>query len=362
MNITAYDNRIIMALDNGTLIFRVPEENDEGIYQCIAKNKHGFATFPPLILKKTFLEGFKDDSIRFLETREGVPLKLDCKAPNGYPKPTVYWMIQTQSGELHPIEDSRKAFDPEGNLWISRVTADDALKNAYYTCAATSSFLNEYKLGKRVQLKVIRAEKDAMTPLNFTSIMQYVSPPHVVALRGQRTELFCIYASSYALNVSWSLNGSEINYDKRVLEKNFGKSLLIRDTRVEDRGTYKCDVLALSDEDEILRNQSSLITLDVLAAPYFISRPMSQTVAENETSVVEFSCEIRGIPEATIEWTHNGKRLQLSEERLSILNNKLTIKDLIKRDGGNYGCNATSKLGFAYLDFYLDIVKKLELN
>lgn len=349
-----------MALDNGTLTFREPHIKDEGIYQCFAKNKHGFASFPPLVVKNTFLEGFKDDSISILEVHEGAPLKLECKAPNGYPKPTVYWMIQTLSGELHTIEDSRKTFDPEGNLWFSRVTADDALKNAYYTCAATSSFRNEYKLGKRVQLKVIRADQDAMTPLNFTSIMQYVSSPHVVTLRGQRTELFCIYASSYEnVNVSWSLNGTEINYDKRVLVKNFGKSLFIRDTRVGDRGTYRCDILAVSDEDEILRNQSSLITLEVLAAPYFISRPLSQTVVENDTSIVEFTCEIRGIPEATIEWTHNGKQLQFTEERLSVLNNKLTIKDLIKSDGGNYGCNATSKLGFAYLDFYLDIVKKL---
>jgi hypothetical protein len=360
MNITAYDGRIVMASDNGTLTFREPHIKDEGIYQCFAKNKHGFASFSPLNVKNTFLEGFKDDSISVVEAQEGAPLKLECKAPKGYPKPTVHWMIQTLSGELHTIEDSRKTFDPEGNLWFSRVSADDALKNAHYTCAATSSFRNEFKLGKRVQLKVIRAEKDAMTLLNFTSIVQYVSPPHVVALRGQRTELFCIYASSYEnANVSWSLNGTEINYDKRVLEMNFGKSLLIRDTRVEDRGTYRCDFLAMSDEDETLGNQSSLITLEVLAAPYFISRPLSQTVAENETSVAEFICEIRGIPEATIEWTHNGKQLQLTEERLSVLNNKLTIKDLIKSDGGNYGCNATSKLGFAYLDFYLDIVKKL---
>lgn len=360
MNITAYDGRITMATGNGTLTFREPQLEDEGIYQCFAKNKHGFASFPPLAVKKTFLEGFKDDSISELEVQEGLPLKLECKTPNGYPQPAVYWMIQTFTGELHSIEDSRKSFDPEGNLWFSRVTGDDALKNAYYTCAATSSFQSEYKLGKRVQLKVIRAEKDAMTPLNFTHIMQYVSPPHVVALRGQRTELFCIYASSYDyVNVSWSLNGSEINYDKRVLSKNFGKTLLIRDSRVDDRGTYKCDVLVSTNEDEMPQNQSSLITLEVLAAPYFISPPKSQTVAENDTSVFEFSCEVRGVPEATIEWTHNGKELQFSEERLSVLNNKLTIKDLIKSDAGNYGCNATNKLGFAYLDFYLDIVKKL---
>lgn len=342
------------------MTFHDPKLEDEGTYQCFAKNKHGFASFPALIVKKSFLEGFKDDSIYTLDVHEGQPLKLSCEAPNGYPKPSVYWMIQTNSGELHSIEGSRKSFDPEGNLYFSRVTTNDTLKNAHYTCAATSSFKSEYKLGKRVQLRVIRAEQDAMTLLNFTPIMQYVSLPHIVALRGQRTELFCIYASplsSDAVNVSWSLNGTAINYDKRVMEKNFGKSLLIRDTRVEDRGTYTCDVLA-TNEDEESRNQSSLIMLDVLAAPYFIAHPMSKTIVENETSIVEFSCEIRGVPEAHIEWTHNGKEMSFTEERLSALKNKLTIKDLIKSDGGNYACNATNKLGFAYKDFYLDIVKK----
>lgn len=352
-----------MASLNGTLTFQRPTIEDEGIYQCFAKNKHGFSTFPPLTVKRSFLEGFKDDSIYTVDAQEGQSLKFECKAPNGYPKPTVYWMIQTQSGELHTIEDTeRKILDPEGNLWFTRVSADDALKNAYYTCAATSSFRNEYKLGKRVQLKVNRDETEGL--LNFTSpsstvIMQYVTEPHHVVLRGQRTELFCIPSSPSNVSVSWSFNGTAINYDKRVKERNFGKSLLIRDTRVDDRGTYSCNV-ALDDDENNNRNQSSLIMLDVLAAPYFISHPLSKTIVENDTSaVVEFSCEVRGVPLPTIEWTHNGKKIEFTEERFSALKNKLTIKDLIKSDGGNYACNATNKLGFAYQDFYLDVVKKM---
>ena len=351
MNLKAYDNRITMAENNGTLTFHIPQLEDEGVYQCFAKNKHGFASFSPLVVKNTFMDGFKDDSISVVEIHEGLPLMLECKPPNGYPKPIVYWMIQTVSGELHTIDDARKTFDPEGNLWFSRVTFDDALKNAYYTCAATSKFQSEYKLGKRVQLKVLPALNNS----DSSPIRQFISPPHVVSLRGQRTELFCIYATpNDNASVSWSFNNTEINFDKRIQVKNFGKSLLIRDTRVEDRGTYRCDVTVESDKK--LKNQSSLVSLEVLAKPYFISQPKSKVVAEKD--VAEFLCDIRSVPEASIEWTHNGKQILVTEERLTILNNKLTIKDLIKSDGGNYGCNATNKLGFAYLDFYLDIVKK----
>lgn len=362
MNITEYENRIIMDLPNGTITFKLPTNEDEGTYQCFAKNKHGFASFAPHIVRKSYLDGFKDDSVHVVEVTEGSPLKIECNAPNGYPTPSIYWMIQTRdSGEIQTIDDSpRITFDPHGNLWFSSVNVDDALKNAQYTCAATSSFRNQYKLGKRVQLKVIRANKDndGMKIVSNSPIMQYVTSPHVVALRGQRTELFCIYGGEGALAVSWKINGTTINYDKRIKEKNFGKSLLIRDTRLDDKGLYSCDV-----SDGANGNQSSLISVDVLAAPYFISHPMSKAVVENDTMPVEFSCEVRGVPEPEIIWTHNGNIIEFTSssaaqtDRVSASKNKLTIKEVIKSDGGNYGCNATNKIGFIYRDFYLDVVK-----
>lgn len=396
-----------MVEPNGTLTFKVPHEDDEGVYQCFAKNKHGFASFKPHEVRKSFLDGFKDSSFHVIEAQLGQPLKFECEAPNGYPKPSVYWMIQVQgSGEIETIDDERKMFDQDGNLWFTSVTDDDALKNAHYACAAASSFRNEYKLGKRVLLKVIHADdavaseddndeeneamKDEMkSEKSAGPIMQYVTEPHVVALRGQRTELFCIYGGSPTVHVTWKINGTAINYDKRVKEKNFGKSLLIRDTRLLDKGAYSCDVSNGMDDG----NQSSLITVDVLAEPYFISHPKSVVAVENETATVEFTCEVRGEPGPEIIFTHNGKILNISSsssssspssssesssasttttvaststtissslvtgERLSVLKNKLTIKNLIKSDIGNYACNATNKLGYAYRDFYLDIVK-----
>jgi hypothetical protein len=382
-NLTAHENRITMDMPNGTLTFRVPENDDEGIYQCFAKNKHGFASFNPYIVQKSYLKSFKDDSIEVIEVHVGQPLKLECKAPDGSPKPSVYWMIQTfGSGEIQEIENARRTVDPEGNLWFSSVQRDDELKKAYYACAATTPRRNEYKLGKRVQVKVIHANKDNNDDDDSSGdretdekshenlvppIMQYVSHPHVVVLRGQRTELFCIYGGSPVVHVMWKFNDSSINYDKRVMEKNFGKSLLIRDTRLNDRGTYSCDV-----SNGPNGNKTSLINVEVLAKPYFIAYPKSKSIVENETSTVDFHCDVRGWPEPDIIWTHNGQVLNIptesttqsssstessSGERLSVVKNKLTIKDLIKSDTGNYGCNATNSLGYAYRDFYLDIVK-----
>jgi neuronal cell adhesion molecule len=343
-----------MSTTNGTLTFSDPVIEDEGSYQCMAKNKHGLATFPRQVVKKTFLDGFKDDSVHVIEVQEGQPLKIECTAPNGYPKPNLFWLVQTSSGELYPIEDPRKTFDSDGNLWFSHVNADDALKSAYYTCAAAFALRNEYKLGKRVQLNVTHASKDSH--LKSTPIMQYVSSPHVVALRGHRTELFCIYSGSPSVEVNWKINGTAVNYDKRVLKKNFGKSLLIRDTRLDDRGTYTCDV-----SNGAKGNQSSLISVDVLAAPYFTVRPLSKAASENGT--VEFLCEARAKPLPDVIWTHNGRVMNsIPGDRVSALKDKLIIKDLIKSDAGNYGCNATNELGFAYHDFYLEVDKSQSVS
>jgi neuronal cell adhesion molecule len=357
-----------MDMPNGTLTFRVPENDDEGIYQCFAKNKHGFATFNPYIVRKSYMKSFKDDSIDVIEAHVGLPFKLECKAPDAYPKPSVYWIIQTfGSGEIETIENARRTVDPEGNLWFTSIQLDDELKKAYYACSATTPKRNEYKLGRRVHLKVIHANNDDDDSSGdresheknhenvLPPIMQYVSHPHIVTLRGQRTELFCIYGGSPNIYVMWKFNGSAINYDKRILEQNFGKSLLIRDTRLNDQGIYTCDV-----SNGINGNKTSLINVVVLAKPYFISYPKSKSIVENFTSTVEFECEIRGWPEPDIIWTHNGQIINVTsstEERLSAVKNKLTIKDLIKSDSGNYGCNATNTLGYAYKDFYLDIVK-----
>lgn len=366
-----------MDVPNGTLTFQVPVDDDEGTYQCYAKNKHGFATFNPYVVRKSFLKGFKDDSIDVIEARAGQPLKLDCKSPDGYPNPSLYWMIQTfGSGEIQEISNERRTVDPDGNLWFSPVHPDDELTKAYYACAATTPRRNEYKLGRRVQLKVITDDDDSSSgdrdmddksQPTVVPIMQYVTHPHIVALRGQRTELFCIYAASSPVYVTWMLNGSLINYDKRIMEQNSGKSLLIRDTRLNDQGLYSCDVSTSSAVDSG-HKITSLINVVVLAKPYFISHPKSVSAVENVTMEAEFDCDIRGMPEPEIIWTYNGRVLNLTApeigERLSIVKNKLTIKDLTKSDVGNYGCNATNTLGYAYKDFYLDIVKpqKVESN
>lgn len=100
------------------------------------------------------LNSFPDEISKEIYVSEGDPLTLQCNPPSGYPRPTIFWIIQSLTGALRSLNSSRITVDPEGNLHFSNVTREDALDDATYACSATSYFRNEYKLGNKIALKV----------------------------------------------------------------------------------------------------------------------------------------------------------------------------------------------------------------
>ena len=331
------------------MVFISPLNGDAGQYQCFAENEHGIATSNSFYLRKSELNDFKNKQIRHQEAQEGSPFQLKCRAPDGWPKPNVNWIIQTNTGGIKTINDSRITVDPEGNLWFSNVTQNDASDESNYACVASSTFLNEYKIGNRVILKVIQASNAAQN--RFPPTQQYVSRRNEVALRGQKIEVFCIYGGTPLPQTVWSKDGRPIAWSDRITQGNYGKSLIIKHTALEDKGSYTCDV-----SNGAGQQQSSSIILDVKAIPYFTKEPEPQNAAEEEEVV--FECEAKGIPEPAIKWIHNGKPIEQAPQnaRRTVLKNKIILRNLVKSDTGNYGCNATNSLGYVYKDVYVNVL------
>lgn len=65
-----------------------------GQYQCFAENDWGIATSNSVFVRKAELNSFKDEDPVTIVAQEGEPQKLSCQPPDGYPKPSVYWLIQ----------------------------------------------------------------------------------------------------------------------------------------------------------------------------------------------------------------------------------------------------------------------------
>lgn len=171
-----------------------PRDEDLGQYQCFAENEWGVATSNSVFVRKAELNSFKDQPRQTLTANEGDPFKLTCQPPDGWPKPNVYWLIQDTSGGIKSINNSRMTLDPEGNLWFSNVTRRDA-SDDFYTCAATSVFRNEYKLGNRVLLNVVATGISA-SQNKHAPIQQYVTRKNEVALRGKKVEMYCIFGGT----------------------------------------------------------------------------------------------------------------------------------------------------------------------
>lgn len=345
-NISENSDRITQKPDVGTLTFLQPKEEDEGHYTCFAENDDGIAISSSFALKRGFLGNFINDSVvETMEAVEGEPFKLECKAPLGYPTPNMFWMIQTTQGAIKGIDNSRLTLDPSGNLWFSSVTRDDASKDSCYVCSAASPKVNEYKLGNRVTLKVNpRAHKSFIPPT-----LQFVSPSTIFALRGKSVEIFCIYHGSPSPKIAWSKGGNPIEFGKRLVSENSGRSLMINKVEAADEGEYACNVLSENGE-----NESSNFIFKVEAPPQFIVEPDSKNVTINET--IEMMCEADGTPPPKVEWLFNGKLVGVAgEKRYEMSETKFVIKEATKPDTGSHACRATNTHGLAYKNIYINV-------
>ena len=68
-----------------------------GQYMCYATNEWGTATSNSVFVRSAILNNFKEQPPITKTVEEGKPFRLPCEAPDGWPKPNIYWMIQVSS-------------------------------------------------------------------------------------------------------------------------------------------------------------------------------------------------------------------------------------------------------------------------
>ncbi|XP_076060460.1 neuroglian isoform X2 [Oratosquilla oratoria] len=344
-----YDDRISQQPGRGTLVITSPRDEDLGRYQCFATNELGTATSNAVFVRKSELNSFPNMDPDTVTVSEGDSVGLYCQPPDGYPKPSVYWMIQDDRGALQSINSSRMTVDPEGTLWFSNVTREDESNDFTYACSATSNFRNEYKLGNRMYLKVIQTGSTAVQTKNEPT-EQFVSRKNIVILKGKTLELWCIYGGTPLPEMRWKKKDGILPLD-RVSYDNYAKTLVIQYVDYDDAGTYECEA-----SNGVGIAKSYTMTVKVQAVPYFTVEPEIQNKAEGETA--EFHCEAKGIPTPRYRWMYNGMRVEDAppNPRRIVEPNKIIIYNLTKGDTGNYGCNATNEHGYVYKDVYVNVL------
>lgn len=343
----AYDRRISQKPKLGTLIFTKPDNVDEGLYQCFAENDYGTSMSNAVFLRRSELASFPEERTREYVVEEGDPFSIDCSPPSGYPKPMIFWMTMSNNGALHSINSTRLTVDPEGKLHFSNVTKTDQLDNELYACSATSYYLTEYKVGRKTRI-IVQPRSTGLIN-HHAPEAQYLSPTNVPALRGQKLLLHCIYGGTPLPDVVWVKKGGSLE-GNRFSYQNFGKTLVISRVDDQDEGTYECT--ASNGHGSQL---SHAISVSVSSAPYWIRAPNNTNAAQDES--VQFECLAEGKPKPTLEWLLNGRSLSsLKKPSIRIDGNTLYIDKLTKADMGVYQCNSSNMHGYAFRDFYLNVL------
>ncbi|KAL1420682.1 hypothetical protein MTO96_004426 [Rhipicephalus appendiculatus] len=186
---------------------------------------------------------------------------------------------------------------------------------------------------------------------------QYVSPSEIVALRGHLLELHCVYGGTPEPQISWKKRGGDLS-PERVSYPNNGRTLKLDSINLEDEDTYECE--ASNGVGEV---QTHAIHVKVEAEPTWPQVPDFTVAARDES--VTFNCSSSGVPEPELRWFMNGVPIEMLEDnsnmRLGSDRFSLTIENLRIRDTAVYQCNASNIHGYAFRNFFLNVVEERQL-
>lgn len=132
---------------------------------------------------------------------------------------------------------------------------------------------------------------------------------------------------------------------------NYGKTLVIKNPDFEDEGVYECTA-----SNGVGPPKSHSMNVKIKAAPYWVKAPEKKDAAEEET--ISFECNATGVPEPKLQWFINGMPIEKAppNPRMKLQGNFLTIEQLQKKDTAVFQCNASNPLGYAFKDFYLNVL------
>ncbi|KAK4473717.1 hypothetical protein MN116_003061 [Schistosoma mekongi] len=334
--------------DHGTLVIARPGTDDDGMYQCVAKNQFGTALSIIVNVKRAELGDFESTKEQKVIVQLGQSVRLPCQVPVGFPPPVVTWQTE-KNAQIHYLkETNRRATDINGYLYIATVIPED--DDTLYTCVANNEVLRIQKSGPSFRLSV-RGQQST-----YTLRTDYRSPRTEDAAVGDIVQLRCIYSGYPEPQYTWFKNESEKITLPNVKVKNMGTMLEINPVTIESDGEYRCQ-----GTNEVTKNTvNSQFTVHVREniRPKFIEKPEDITVPVNGS--VTFRCTATGDPQPKIRWTINGEdpSSYLDGVRKVLHGNTMQLNNLTIKDSAVIQCNASNKFGYAFTNAYVNVMRE----
>ncbi|XP_028664324.1 LOW QUALITY PROTEIN: cell adhesion molecule DSCAML1 [Erpetoichthys calabaricus] len=291
-------------------------------YFCTAENSAGKIRSPNIRAKAVFREPY---TVRMEDQKamRGNVVVFKCII-----LPAVQEYVSVVSWEkdtVSIIPGNRISITSSGALYISDVQKEDALST--YRCNTKHKYTGETRQSNGARLSVLDPTESKPTILDSMQSQE-------VGV-GQSVELACIASGYPNPAIRWLKDGRPLPADSRWTKSLTG--LTISDLRLEDSGTYICEVTNTFGSVEATGHLSVIEPLRVTLTPKKLKTGIGSTVI--------LSCAVQGSPEYTIQWYRNTE-LVTPDDFISIrgINNEtLQITAAQKSHSGAYQCFATRK-------------------
>uniref|UniRef100_A0A669Q5K4 Cell adhesion molecule DSCAML1 n=1 Tax=Phasianus colchicus TaxID=9054 RepID=A0A669Q5K4_PHACC len=291
-------------------------------YFCTAENSAGKIRSPNIRVKAVFREPY---TVRVEDQRSmrGNVAVFKCLIPSSVQEyvSVVSWEKDTVS----IIPENRFFITSYGGLYISDVQKEDALST--YRCITKHKYSGETRQSNGARLSVSDPAESIPTMLDSFQSREVRA--------GRLVELPCIASGYPNPAIRWLKDGRPLPADGRWAKRITGLS--IADLRVEDSGTYICEVTNTFGSAEVTGTLTVIDPLRVTLTPKKLKTGIGSTVI--------LSCALSGSPEYVIRWYRNTD-LVVVDDFISIRgisNETLLITAAQKSHSGAYQCFATRK-------------------
>ncbi|XP_056002118.1 neuroglian-like [Ostrea edulis] len=233
-NPSGNDDRFTQLPGEGTLVINVPQDKDEGLFQCIATNSFGVSVSTLVQLRMGKLNDFPIGPSITHRTHLGESLVLNCIPPVSVPMADIIWVLRTPEGHIESINlNNRISMDFDGRLHIASVQTQDYQDGKAYVCMANNYFMRQNVYDKNQYINPMGS-----TPFNRPPQYSWASPSDMIGLKGQELKLKCIFSGNPTPDVIWLKDTVDLSHHYKVSLG--GQELTIPSLTEHDAGTYEC--------------------------------------------------------------------------------------------------------------------------